>query len=423
MTMGYNHFELPTVMGIAGKTFVGKVDYSPMGDVLRTEAGPAGSQLYSTSFYDEQTRRLTRQVHDREKAPGRISDTSYEYDTIGNILKVTDKEGPSGSATTDTQCFAYDYMRRMSEAWTATDGCAAKPGAAGPDSRPKVGGPNPYWSSYSFDAAGNRTKEVQHSPSGEAAKQVTRDYKYGTPGKPGANRLGQVTTTGPQGVRSDSFTYDDAGNTDLRTVQGNTQDFERDTEGRLAKVTEGSRTTEYVYDGGGNRLIKRDPSGSTLYLPGTEVKLTPGGKVEGTRYYANRPAPSWCAPPRTARSPRRTCSRTATERRTRASTRRPRRSPGASSPRSARSAAPLPPSGPTRRASSAGRWTTPVRGVCLQGQRAPTGRTRTRLVQPRGPGHRQSQDPLCWPDQGTGMTGAREDQGTGTTGTTGNGEG
>ncbi|WP_284581613.1 RHS repeat-associated core domain-containing protein [Streptomyces sp. 2P-4] len=291
MTMTYNHFELPTVMGVAGKTFVGKVDYSPMGDVLRTEAGPAGSQVYSTSFYDEQTRRLTRQVYDREKAPGRISDTSYEYDTIGNILKITDKEGPEASGTTDTQCFAYDYMRRMSDAWTATDDCAAKPGAAGPGSKPKVGGPNPYWSSYSFDAAGNRIKEVQHSPTGGTAKDVTRDYKYGTPGKAAANRLQQLGTTGPQGVRSDSFTYDEAGNTDKRTIQGNTQDFDWDTEGRLAKVTEGSKTTEYVYDVGGNRLIKRDPSGTTLYLPGTEVKLTPGGKVEGTRYYAHPAGP------------------------------------------------------------------------------------------------------------------------------------
>ncbi|MGW0754873.1 hypothetical protein ACWD3L_36380, partial [Streptomyces sp. NPDC002587] len=49
-TMKYNHLELPTIMGIQGRTFVGKVDYSPMGDVLRTESGPAGSQVYTTNF-------------------------------------------------------------------------------------------------------------------------------------------------------------------------------------------------------------------------------------------------------------------------------------------------------------------------------------------------------------------------------------
>ncbi|RSS81480.1 polymorphic toxin-type HINT domain-containing protein [Streptomyces sp. WAC06614] len=292
VTMAYNHFELPTIMGVAGKTFVGKVDYSPMGDVLRTEAGQAGSQLYSTHFYDEQTRRLTRRVNDREKAPGRINDTSYEYDTIGNVLKITDKEGPESAGVTDTQCFAYDYMRRMTDAWTATDDCAAKPGAAGPGSTPKVGGPNPYWTSYSFDAAGNRTKEVQHAPTGDLTKDVVRSYKYGTPGTRAANALRTVDTTGPQGSRTESYTYDELGNTVSRTVQGDKQNLEWDVEGRLSKVTQGSTTTEFLYDTSGKRLIKRDPTGTTLYLPGSEIKLTKSGAFESNRYFSHPAGPT-----------------------------------------------------------------------------------------------------------------------------------
>ncbi|MFG2294992.1 RHS repeat-associated core domain-containing protein [Streptomyces sp. NPDC048603] len=290
ITTKYNHFELPTVMGIEGKTFVDKVDYSPMGDVLRTHSGPAGSQVYTSNFYDEQTRRLTRTVNDTEKAPGRINDTSYDYDAVGNILKVTDKEGPT--ATPDVQCFAYDYMRRMDEAWTATDDCAAKPNAAGPGSKPQVGGPNPYWSSYSFDAAGNRTKEVQHSPTGDLTKDVTRTYTYGTPGQPAANGLKKVDTTGPDGSRTESYTYDAAGNTKTRTIQGDTQTWEWGADNQLAKVTRGTDETGFVYDAAGNRLIKRDNTGTTLYLPGTEVKLTKAGKLEGTRYYAHPAGPT-----------------------------------------------------------------------------------------------------------------------------------
>ncbi|MBT2480362.1 RHS repeat-associated core domain-containing protein [Streptomyces sp. ISL-94] len=286
----YNHLELPTIMGIQGKTFVGKVDYSPMGDVLRTESGPAGSQVYSTNFFDEQTRRLTRTVNDKEQSPSRINDTSYDYDAVGNILKVTDKEGPT--ATADVQCFAYDYLRRMNEAWTATDDCAAQPGASGPGSKPQVGGPSAYWNSYSFDAAGNRTKEVQHSPTGDLTKDVTRTYTYGTPGQAGANRLQKVDTTGPGGSRTESYTYDETGNTKTRTIQGNTQNLEWDASGKLAKVTKGTETTDFVYDAGGNRLIRREPSGTTLYLPGTEVKLTTAGKLEGTRYYAHPAGPT-----------------------------------------------------------------------------------------------------------------------------------
>ncbi|MEU3063162.1 polymorphic toxin-type HINT domain-containing protein, partial [Streptomyces subrutilus] len=288
-TLAYNHYELPTLMGVQGKTFVGKVDYSPMGDVLRTETGAAGSQVYATHFYDEQTRRLTRTVNDRERSPGRINDTSFDYDAVGNVLKVTDKEGPD--ALTDVQCFAYDYLRRMNDAWTATDDCAAQPGAAGPDAKPRVGGPNAYWSSYSFDAAGNRTKEVQHSPTGDLTKDVTRSYTYGTPGQAAANRLQKVDTAGPGGSRTESYTYDETGNTKTRTLQGDTQTLDWDASGRLTKVSKGAETTGFVYDSGGKRLIKRDPSGTTLYLPGTEIKLTAAGKVEGTRYYAHPAGP------------------------------------------------------------------------------------------------------------------------------------
>ncbi|MFK0232370.1 polymorphic toxin-type HINT domain-containing protein [Streptomyces vinaceus] len=291
-TIKYNHLELPTIMGIQGKTFVGRVDYSPMGDVLRTESGPAGSQVYSTNFFDEQTRRLTRTVNDKEQSPSRINDTSYDYDAVGNILKITDKEGPQASPTTDVQCFAYDYLRRMNEAWTATDDCAAQPGASGPDSKPRVGGPSAYWNSYSFDAAGNRTKEVQHSPAGDLTKDVTRTYTYGTPGQAGANGLKRVDTSGPGGSRTESYTYDETGNTKTRTIQGNTQDLEWDASGKLSKVTKGAESTEFVYDAGGNRLIKREPSGTTLYLPGTEVKLTSAGNLESTRYYAHPAGPT-----------------------------------------------------------------------------------------------------------------------------------
>ncbi|MEV8537207.1 RHS repeat-associated core domain-containing protein, partial [Streptomyces sp. NPDC051211] len=289
-TIQYNHFELPTVMGIEGKTFVDKVDYSPMGDVLRTYAGPAGAQVYTSNFYDEQNRRLTRTVNSQERSPTAINDTSYSYDAIGNILKISDKEGTNPTA--DTQCFAYDYMRRMNEAWTATDDCAAKPNAAGPGSKPQVGGPNPYWTSYSFDAAGNRTKEIQHSPTGDLTKDVTRTYTYGTPGQPAANRLQKVDTTGPGGSRTDTFTYDVAGNTKTRTIQGETQTLDWTIGGQLEKVTKGTDSTEFVYDVGGNRLIKRDKTGTTLYLAGTEVKLTTAGKLEGTRYYAHPAGPT-----------------------------------------------------------------------------------------------------------------------------------
>ncbi|MFJ5679096.1 RHS repeat-associated core domain-containing protein [Streptomyces sp. NPDC093097] len=114
-----------------------------------------------------------------------------------------------------TQCFTYDALRRMTGAWTATDACAKAP------SKENVGGPQPYWHSYGYDAVGNRTKLVEH-----------------------------------------------------------------DTEGNLAKITEGDQTTENLYDADGERLIHRAADGSTtLYLGDTELTEDKDGKLATNRYY------------------------------------------------------------------------------------------------------------------------------------------
>jgi RHS repeat-associated protein len=299
VSLGYNGFDKISTMSVAGRTFVAETKYTPLGDLLRTRVGPAGKQLISSHEFDEQTRRPTRSVHDQETGTTgttRISDVSTTYDAVGNIVKLTDAQGPSPTAaTTDTQCFVHDYLRRMSEAWTATDDCTAKPGGNGPGSTPEVGGPDAYWSSFTFDAVGNRRTETRHDPAGDPAKDIKRLYTYETGGST-TSRLAKVDTTGPQGSRTESYGYDAVGNTVARTIQGNTQTLAWDTEGHLEKVAEGSgataKNTSYVYDATGARLIRRDPTGTTLYLPGTEIKLGVDGNVaKGTRYYAHPAGP------------------------------------------------------------------------------------------------------------------------------------
>ena len=57
---------------------------------------------------------------------------------------------------------------------------------------------------------------------------------------------------------------------------------------RLASVTGGSAAVSTVYDADGNRLIRKDGSGSTLYLPeGVEVHVdAAGSNATSTRYYS-----------------------------------------------------------------------------------------------------------------------------------------
>ncbi|MFF0698523.1 RHS repeat-associated core domain-containing protein [Streptomyces tendae] len=77
-------------------------------------------------------------------------------------------------------------------------------------------------------------------------------------------------------------------NTTTRTIGSRTQNLTWDDEGHLATVTEAGKTTSYLYDADGNRMIARDADGTqTLTLPGNELKITPAGTKEGIRYYTH----------------------------------------------------------------------------------------------------------------------------------------
>ena len=79
-----------------------------------------------------------------------------------------------------------------------------------------LGGPAPYWTSYSYDATGNRTSETQHGV-GAVAADTTRTYDYPDPGR-ASTSLGSVTQTGAAGNRTDTYGYDADGNTTTRAI-------------------------------------------------------------------------------------------------------------------------------------------------------------------------------------------------------------
>ena len=84
-------------------------------------------------------------------SPNILKETQYSYDDAGNITKISDllaQYGP-GFGSDDTQCFDYDYLRRLEQAWTPdSNDCAAAPSVAG------LGGAAPSWLSWTFDSTG-----------------------------------------------------------------------------------------------------------------------------------------------------------------------------------------------------------------------------------------------------------------------------
>ncbi|MFF4291529.1 RHS repeat-associated core domain-containing protein, partial [Streptomyces sp. NPDC001633] len=237
---------------------------------------------------------------------GPAKESNYSYDQVGNILSVADT---AGTGTPDLQCFTYDYQYRMTQAWTpATTKDAAKasgtvgsqtpldgsgPAACGgtPGSSP-LGGPAAYWTSYTFDEVGDRLSETVHDTGLDATKDTKRTLTY----KPGTHQVSKVVENTPTGDREYSYTYEAAGNTHTRTIGGSTQTLEYDAAGKVIKNSrpddattpdknEASQTS-YLYDADGGRIQRKDPAGTTIYLPGTELRLDAGtSTVKATRYY------------------------------------------------------------------------------------------------------------------------------------------
>ncbi|MFD9519743.1 polymorphic toxin-type HINT domain-containing protein [Streptomyces sp. NPDC059979] len=234
--------------------------YSPFGEVLRTAAGKAPHRVWTTNIHDPHTGRVTQAVSHREtKDPvsksNLLSSLTYAYDTVGNPTSITDAYPDTRPTATqespplvDRQCFTYDALGQLTRAWTGkTEGCPISP--TGPAlSEVNSGTPgDAYWQDYEFDAIGNRTKLTDHDPTNSALDDVT-SYTYGVDiGGPqpslkkqphALTKVNKTTKTPGSVVDSlSTYTYDAAGNTKSRTIDGDKQDLIWDHRNKLKSAT------------------------------------------------------------------------------------------------------------------------------------------------------------------------------------------
>ncbi len=302
--LAYTYDALQRPKTMTGSTpYVTDTVYTRTSQLQQLEMYSGSGKKVRQSFgYEKGTGRLTRSIVDVYGATTPAKDSTYSYDQAGNVLSIADTANP---ASPDLQCFAYDNRQRLADAWTpaATATTAAGAGTRGSttpvhgtgptacDAAPgsnSLGGPAPYWKSYETDAIGNRVAETLHDTGLDTAKNITRSYEYGTAGAAGdgPHQVTKITEKTPTGDRQSTYEYDDSGNTTKRTIGGNAQSLVWDDLGKLSEATKGTSKTSYLYDSSGNRLVRKDSSGTTVYLPGTELKLSADGtKKEATRYY------------------------------------------------------------------------------------------------------------------------------------------
>ncbi len=278
--------QLDTVIGRA--TYVADTLYSPFGELsLRTMGAVLGKSVYDKRDYEQATRRPSL-IQVSRQGFSTVPDLKlqYQYDAAGNITRLTDTGTAPGGTTSvnDVQCFAYDNLQQLTDAWTSASttatACATKSAA----------GVAPYWHTWAYDPkTGNRTTETQRKTGSTVSATLTFGYTGSTsPHSP------KTVTTDLAGTTADpveTFTYTGNGSLETRskktgTTINSTQTNTWDVFGQLTKsVDKAGNTASFVYDAGGNRLIRRDASGVTLYLGHTELKVV-GATKSGTRYYS-----------------------------------------------------------------------------------------------------------------------------------------
>jgi RHS repeat-associated protein len=276
LTYGYSPLGQPTTLTGTGG-YVTETDYDSLGNKIGAFMSDGGRTLNEIWAYEYGTDRLAEHGAQDPDLGLVYQDTYYAHDNAGNVTAISNLTNQYGAGPDDNQCLRYDYLRRLTEAWTPGSGnCATNPAVAG------LGGPAPYWQTFGYDATGNRTSQTDHAAAGNTVRAAT----FPAAAAPQPHTLLNVVSTPPVGAATtDTYAYDPAGDTKTRTLAGKpAQTLGWDVDGHLASVVDSAGTSGYVYDADGHRLIARDPAGATLYLPDQEVRAA-GGSVVDTRRY------------------------------------------------------------------------------------------------------------------------------------------
>jgi RHS repeat-associated protein len=260
VTTGYNDSGMPTTLTGAAAYITGTTYRGDGRTSIRT-LGMTSPAITRNYYYESaESGRLSR-INTINGGSTPIEDLNYAYDDDNNVTSVVDAIGGTGGVP-QTECFLYDRLSRLTDAFTAASGCAAPNHAAAPA----------YDLKYAYDDLGNMTSATTTDPVTNAPSVTAFAYAY--PGHAHA----------VSSVNGAAYTYDANGAT--RTRPGLTaNDLTWDRQHQLV-ATAGAAASTFVYDADGNRLIRRTGSTRTLYIDGMEI-TSDGTTTEATRYYSN----------------------------------------------------------------------------------------------------------------------------------------
>ncbi|MGW7357392.1 ricin-type beta-trefoil lectin domain protein [Streptomyces sp. NPDC054802] len=256
LVVRYNKDGKP--VSISGKDWYGsETVYSPYGQVMRSTLGTLPYRVWAQNSYDESTGELQNQQVYREQTPtpgnNLVSNRAYTYDPSGNVTGI--REHATGIE--ERQCFTYDPLGQLKEAWTSKDqaACTAPENAdgtlnvtTGPDN-------SGYWQQYEYDLLGNRKKLVEKDLTGAESKDATTGYAYGKADGSQPHTLTKVskTYTTPAGARVKAEAER------LYELTGETK--------QVTSIQNGDKQTlSWTYDGQVDRITGSGTGGKTPYV-------------------------------------------------------------------------------------------------------------------------------------------------------------
>lgn len=290
--------------------YAGNTQYNQLGWLAGYEQ--TDDQLYTTSptnglnrvsfVWDATTSRLTKTTASNTTRSRQISlgETSYGYAPSGRLTSRTTLAPAGGGADTapggtDRQCYNYDYAGRLSGVWTP----GSAECSAGFDPK-ALGGPAAYAQQFSYTLSGARSQVKRFSGTGEVVS--TEDYQYLAAGSAGTNQVQKIVATAANGSKTEQvFGWDASG----RMVDRAGQKLNYTADGLLlnsvgqsqvpanpnfglkpgGSAASGSAGDERWYTAGGDLVLIKDGTGTTLTLDSATVYADKSGKTSGTRTY------------------------------------------------------------------------------------------------------------------------------------------
>ncbi|MFF4724702.1 polymorphic toxin-type HINT domain-containing protein [Streptomyces mirabilis] len=275
--IGYGYTQQGNLDGFGGDispantpSYLDGTVHDPFGRVLQTNYGPNGKELATFTQYDATTGRTTQTSSMVQTSSTALDVVNYRYDQAGQLTAADDLQN---NTTHDTQCFTYDSFQRLTAAWTdtagITDSGSAPVGSVGgcttasvqtsaaPVKTKTVGGPAPYWETYTYDLLGDRTGTVDHDTTGNALADTTQATSYpGTDGTVSAahpDQAGATTISNPgAGSATQTPAYTEANGKNA----GNTLTRKTGFTGPLA--------TAFTLSGGGKLCVEETGSGAKV---------------------------------------------------------------------------------------------------------------------------------------------------------------